>query len=232
MNKEHFNKFSECINDSLKEEQWVGNNINKWWKWVSAKTETQLHCDALPNNRLTRKELKSLCSNNSGASDLACSIAIMAWGGQNRNHGITLFNRFDEIKPIIKDMRKGNINHIEAYKQFYKIWIAEKPLGMGAAYFSKLIFFCEPSHKGYIMDQWTSKSINMLTNEPIVHLISNHVSNKNTDITYSTFCNTVDNIAQTLGYKGEEIEIAMFSKGGRNKWQWREYVCNNYNKQT
>ena len=110
-------------------------------------------------------------------------------------------------------MRKGNINHIEAYKQFYKIWIAEKPLGMGAAYFSKLIFFCEPSHKGYIMDQWTSKSINMLTNEPIVHLISNHVSNKNTDITYSTFCNTVDNIAQTLGYKGEEIEIAMFSKG-------------------
>jgi len=104
--------------------------------------------------------------------------AVMAWGGQNRKYGVMLFDRFDEIQPIISGIRQGELNYLEAYNEFYKVWLKPERLGMGAAYFTKLIFFCEPDHKGYIMDQWTSKSINLLTGEEIVHLTGTQVSKK------------------------------------------------------
>jgi hypothetical protein len=148
----------------------------------------------------------------------------MAWGGQNREHGVTLFNRFDEIQPIIHDMRAGSISYLQAYECFHKIWAGPDKLGMGAAYFTKLIFFCDPNHNGYIMDQWTSKSINMLMNDSIVHLTSGHVNKKNTAQNYRLFCDLTNEIAKKLGRNGEEIEIGMFSKGGRKKWAWRRYV--------
>lgn len=152
----------------------------------------------------------------------------MAWGGQNRKHGQTLFARFDEIEPIIDDMRTERIDHIQAYKNFDEVWQKDVPLGMGAAYFTKLIFFCEPSHKGFIMDQWTSKSTNLICDENIVHLASGHVSKKNDAETYDQFCAIVTDIAQDLKIPAEMVEMAMFSKGGRNKEPWRDYVVKQY----
>ena len=207
-------------------EQWAGSNIKNWWSCVKPKLAYKCPKINPPNDKMTRTQLKKLCHANSGASDLECAVAVMAWGGQRRNHGIMLFDRFAEIKPIIGDMRSSNIRHLEAYKRFDGIWKQPKNLGMGAAYFTKLIFFCEPSHKGYIMDQWTSKSVNLLTGKDVVYLTAGHVNKKNTDKNYQHFCEYIEKLASKLGTSGENVEIAMFSKGGRKKWPWREYVVN------
>ena len=228
MNQKHLAKFIEYKDEVLVEEQWIGYNIKNWWQWVKKYTEKEFPEGNQPDGKLTRNQLKRLCSKDSHYADWECLAAVMAWGGQNRKHGVTLFNRFDEIQPLIHDMRHGILSSQEAYSEFYKVWMKPEKLGMGAAYFTKLIFFCEPSHKGYIMDQWTSKSINLLSGEKIVHLISGHVSKNNTMETYKKFCALTDQIGDELGHKGEEIEIAMFSKGGRKKWKWRDYVVKEY----
>lgn len=225
--------FVQHLAGATAQEQWVGFNIKKWWGWVSKNLPdgSDLKNYKLPNlpvdddkYRFKRKDLKDLCKKDSGFSDLDCLISIMAWGGQNRKHGVTLFIRYKEIEPIINDMRGGKINHLESYQRFDDIWKQPENLGMGAAYFTKLIFFCEPSHKGYIMDQWTSKSVNLLTGEDVVYLTAGHVNKKNTVDNYQRFCEYTENLASTLGTSGENVEIAMFSKGGRKKWPWRQYV--------
>lgn len=246
MNKEHLQKFRttipEAINKNLLAEnelKLIGSNTSEWWKWVTknmkADNETKLHkLDMLPyddktTKRFKRSTLKNICDKNSGYSDLDCAISIMTWGGQNRKHGALLFDRFqDDIQPIIQGMRQGDLSHLDAYDKFYNIWIKPQKLGMGAAYFTKLIFFCVPNHKGYIMDQWTAKSINLLTNQEVINLSQGYVSKKNNVETYKNFCDLTDKIATQLKYTGEEIELAMFSRGGRTKWEWRQYVSEKY----
>ena len=231
MQKAHLKIFVQHLAGATAEEQWVGSNIKDWWSYVKTKLTHQCPEINLPNDKMTRTQLKKLCHADSGASDLECAVAVMAWGKQKTNHGTTLFNRFAEIQPIIRDMRSGNITHLEAYKRFDGIWQKPEPLGMGAAYFTKLIFFCEPSHKGYIMDQWTSKSVNLLTCKDVVYLTAGHVNKKNTVENYQRFCKYIEKLASKLGTSGENVEIAMFSKGGRRKWPWRQYMVNQTKKQ-
>lgn len=222
--KAHLDFFVQHLAEATAEEQWPGDNIKDWWNHVEPKLK---QCSKInpPNHKMTRNQLKQLCHANSRASDLECAVAVMAWGKQNRKNGIMLFKRFAEIEPIIGDMRSGNIKYPKAYERFHDIWQKPPRLGMGAAYFTKLIFFCEPSHKGYIMDQWTSKSVNLLTGKDVVYLrIDGYVNKKNTVKNYQCFCEYIEKLASKLGTSGEKVEMAMFSKGGSNKWPWRQYV--------
>lgn len=196
----------------------VGNNVKNWWDFVT-KSEG---CN-LPSLSLTRAQLKDICRNPS-FSDKECLGAVMAWGGQNRKHGEILFGRFEEIKPIISDLRNEKIDYITAYKEFDFIWKGPKSLGMGAAYFTKLIFFCDPKHQGFIMDQWTSKSTNLLCDRDMIHLTQGHVDKRNDYQTYSQFCEIVRDLGMKLNREAEHIEMSMFSKGGRKKGEWRAYV--------
>ena len=131
-------------------------------------------------------------------------------------------------EPIVREMRHGNLSHLDAYSEFHRIWKKPEILGMGAAYFTKLIFFCEPNHKGYIMDQWVAKSINLLTDSNLVHLEGGCVSKRNTRETYAEFCAAIEKIGEQSELNGEETEIALFSKGGHKKWAWRDYVVKEY----
>lgn len=60
--------------------------------------------------------------------------------------------------------------------------------------------------------------------ENIVSLTARYVDNKNKCENYDNFCKCIENFSTKLGTTGENIEIAMFSKGGRNKWPWRKYL--------
>ncbi|MCB1682003.1 MAG: hypothetical protein KDI65_08720 [Alphaproteobacteria bacterium] len=222
-NATHYAVFSQSL---YKQEGAVGHKVKDWWKYVTSDEKSNLPC-----KKLTRTQLKELCRNKS-FSNKECLGAVMAWGGQNRKHGETVFSRFKEIKPIISDMRSGQIDHIQAYKNFYQIWKQDKQLGMGAAYFTKLIFFCQPSHQGFIMDQWTSKSTNLFCDEDVIHLIQGWVSKKNDHKTYEKFCSIVCDLAIKLSITPEDVEMAMFSKGGRKKEKWRQYVIEESTKRT
>jgi len=217
--QEHYGEFKKSI---VLDETWASKNIENWWKYVTGEKNSKL-----PQGNITRQTLKEICRGNQ-YTDKECVGAIMAWGGQNRKHGHILFSRMDEITPIINAMRHDLISHVEAYDKFDQIWQLKEPLGMGAAYFTKLIFFCSPKHNGYIMDQWTSKSVNLLCDEAIVQLTSGYVSKKNNSQIYQKFCNIIEEISKDIKGPAENVEMAMFSKGGRNKAAWRQYVVDHY----
>ena len=68
--------------------------------------------------------------------------------------------------------------------------------GCGPAYYTKLMFYFSNGN-AYIMDQWTSKSIELLSEERIgIHLLKDQrghrVSNKNHSGIYEEFCNRVE----------------------------------------
>ena len=229
INPKHYNKFKECLASA---ESWkvTEKAIESWWKYVCPSTKGHF-----PKDNMTRQKLKDICADDQ-YSDEDILGNVMAWGKQNRRHARDfLFPRKDEIKPIIGKMRQGSIDRIEAYEDFYQIWKLKKPLGMGAAYFTKLIFFCDPNHNGYIMDQWTSKSVNLLCGKPIVHLDSSgYVTKKNDSQNYQHFCNIIEDIAKDIAkdtkMSAENVEMDMFSKGGWNKGEWRKYVIDHYKK--
>lgn len=216
-------KYLDILKNSHSENKlWTGHNPKAWWEQV-IKSE----CKNLPNEKLTRDQLRTLCRNKN-ISHPECFAAIMAWGGQNRKHGKILFSRFNEIKGIVADMRNDRIDHLQAYQAFYEIWTDKKSLGMGAAYFTKAIFFCIPESKGYIMDQWTSKSVNLICNKEIIKLQNGWVTKKNNADTYKSFCFVVENVAKKIGLSSEETEIAMFSSGGHKKAPWRKFLIKHY----
>lgn len=215
----HVTKLKEIICAGHLNQGEIGTNLLSWWNYV----REEKPCN-LPNNKLNRSEIKKICKHDSGYSEAECIAAVMAWGGQNRKHGKILFNRLSEIEPIVMQMRAGKISILEAYSAFDQIWKSKEPLGMGAAYFTKLIFFCEPSHKGYIMDQWTSKSINLIMGNPVVDLNYGLVTKKNNADNYKLFCELIEKLALDNGISGEEAEIAIFSRGGKKKAPWRHYV--------
>ena len=115
---------------------------------------------------------------------------------------------------------------------------------MGPAYFTKLIYFLEPKHNGYIMDQWTARSMNLLrkSDEYEIHLIptawrkSNGSSKnfrnfrvdpkKNDVCIYRAFCEDLEQLAEYLNIDPEKTEKLIFSKGGKvdKMGCWRRFV--------
>lgn len=102
---------------------------------------------------------------------------------------------------------------------------------MGPAYFTKLICFLNPNLNGYIMDQWTAKSVNIICGKEIVKLTPQGFvdSIKNDTKVYRAFCEVIDQIAKEVNMKGIDIEESMFSNGGRKKGGWRRFLIENWN---
>lgn len=219
----HFENFKQKTNFNLDQGS-VGHKVHKWCDYVIPNKVSGL--PEFLDGKLTRQQLKDICCDKR-YSDLFCLAAVMAWGGQNWEHGEMLFKRRDDILPVIQKLRQSKCSPKQAYYEFLGIWKQGK-LGMGAAYFTKLIFFCDPNHRGFIMDQWTAKSVNLICGKKIVDLQGGYVSKKNDSDVYERFCNIIEDIARNFTKSGEEIEIAMFSKGGRKKQAWRQYVFDTY----
>ena len=158
------------------------------------------------------------------------AIAILSWGCMNREHGKSLFQNNEWIE-LIEDLRNNQIRtREEAYALFTALRKNKKLKGMGPAYFTKLICFVNPELKGYIMDQWTSKSINLLFENKIVALTnSGHVADKNSSAIYEEFCFKIEFLADLLNLKPIDLEENLFSNGGVNKGKWRQFVLNNWN---
>lgn len=223
MNETHLNKFLEI---SVKEHNWAGHKLLDWWSSVFVDQETRLE----PTD-VSRDELKILCANLE-YSDAEVFAAVMAWGGMIRKHGRSVAANIENICNVLSDLRNDKICRDKAYSTFIEMRRSrpQKIIGMGPAYFTKLIFFCSPRHDGYIMDQWTSKSINLIYGDNIVDLYGlGFVSDKNDTQTYVRFCLAVEKLAKIGGWSPEETEIRLFYEG-RNKGEWRKYVMEHWSR--
>ncbi|MGO6781227.1 8-oxoguanine DNA glycosylase OGG fold protein [Rhizobium ruizarguesonis] len=202
-----------------------------------------LNFRGLPTERLDREQLFSKLA----ASDLElrekCAL-IFAWGGMKIDHGKSAFASFDEWRYDVKRIQAGEVSRLEAYAAL----LAKRTPGMGPAFFTKLIYFfgrCaakSSSSGGYIMDQWTARSVNLLSGEKVVALSSGMhwpkaqidgvrlgkaVTAENGPDTYEAFCQFIDCLASKFECAPDFVEEVMFSHGGNSKGRWRLYVLEN-----
>ena len=108
----------------------VGNIPREWASQMGAANEA----GNLSDHRLTRSDLVAICESTESDSKTSF-LSCMAWGGMRRDHGAKAWKHFNEIKPILEDLKAGRLNRKQAYEQFQ----AHKVPGLGVAFFTKLI---------------------------------------------------------------------------------------------
>ncbi len=196
----------------------------------------------LPENKLFREELFSMAADKSVPSDVLC-ISILAWGGVHKNNINNAFSCKDEWLTIVDEIRDGKLNRSEAYEAFYWLRQDKTLKGMGAAYYTKLIYFLMPREEkphGYIMDQWVACGVNLLAERNVVLMDTSHrwtapdnrsstftVSDANTSEHYEEYCRFIEELADEVNYSPEETEHCLMSQGGKIKKPWRDYVIKN-----
>src|SRR5690606_3910358 len=133
----------------------------------------------------------------------------------------------DAVSALFREVPERQL----AYQRFSVLRADGRLPGMGPAFFTKLIFFMGQSPRGYILDQWTARSVNLLfCDDPIKLLPGGFVSDANDATAYERFCTRVEQLAPILSeatgqpHCGEEAERAIFSRGGKRAGKWRRYV--------
>jgi hypothetical protein len=207
-------------------QEWIGNGK----KWVHDIAGAAI-ADGLPDKISSRAQLFQISHKASQFSIETVVWAILAWGKMRKNNALRLKQHIEDLKKIAEFIRNNDINRDRSFSLFDSFICEHGNVGMTAAYFTKLIFFLSERHDGYIMDQWTSKSVNLISGKNIVLLNSaGLVSKSNKSSNYIEFCNYIEFLATELSairgskVNGAEIEMALFSKGGQKKLPWREYV--------
>ena len=214
------------INAPIEDKVFKGPNSLSWSQFVYGKS---LSGEDLLNRNFYRDELLNFCSDKSN-SDMLTLLAILSWGGMNREHGKNLFTNTDPILDIVYKLRTSHFKtRSEAYNYIQEKRKSKLLPGLGIGYFTKLICFLAPELNGYIMDQWVAKSINLIAEKNIVHINKSHwVTDENNSEAYESFCDEVDKIGAELNLSGYKAEEKLFSIGGKNKGAWRKYVIENY----
>lgn len=215
----HLNEFEKSLSESV---TWNGLNAKKWYSYITNEFSERLDYRFMRTDFLDQNKMSSL-------TDKEISIAILSWGAMNRKHGSSLL-RHEEWLNLVSDIRYGRVaSRKDAYQAFYELMKSRKLTGMGPAYFTKLICFLNRDLNGYIMDQWTAKSINLLLMKPLVKLTSSGlVSKSNTATTYEEFCLGIESLAKIIKKNPLDTEEMLFSNGGPKKGLWRQHVIDNY----
>lgn len=230
MNQEHLNKL---ISIGENDKGYKGSNSLKWANYVLPNIKFDNYLD----RELNRYELFEYCANKKN-ENLNVLVAILSWGGMNRKHGIKLLNQPETVLDLVENLRIGAYKSRKtAFEAFQKNRTNNLLPGLGIGYYTKLICFLAPKLNGYIMDQWVSKSINLLEgeeNENIVHLTNYRGSgwvndNNNNAETYEKFCSRIDDLSSILGCTGIEAERRLFSVG-HGQGVWRKYLVEHYNR--
>jgi hypothetical protein len=200
-------------------EPWTGRHTGKWIATVDPAYKSEL----LGLGPLTRTDLQTLIS----ARDLTPEdlfFAISAWGGMRYDHGRKVWEYREKWRNILGQLKDSN-TRADAFNLFHKERLDNNLQNLGAAYFTKFIFFLRHDLKGYIMDRWVAQSINILYENQIVETTSaGWVSDENDPSIYERFCACIEEVADTLNKTPSETEVLLFSAGGRKPNRWRAYV--------
>ena len=222
MNHTHLN-FLFNIGDN--DQGYVGNNSLTWGQSVVINT---IEIDPNLNRKFDRYQLFEYCQNPE-QNNINILISILSWGGMRRDHARLLFNNLNPLLNLVDNLRNNAFNdRASAFKSIQNLRNDGQLPGLGIGFFTKLICFLSPRLNGYIMDQWVSKSINLLCDREIVRISNgNWVNDFNNENNYENFCLKIDELAQLLNCSGFEAEKRIFSVG-RGKGIWRNYLIMNY----
>ena len=233
LNKYHFDRLAFIRGVGC---NWTAGRVPK--DWGESVDLANVIIEQLPTKKMDRTELLDYCQD----AQVDVSVAtILAWGGMKVSHGKRVSSPavWERLIPIAKELKLGKICRRCAYKILARFRAQNPGCGLGPAYFTKLIYFLDPKHNGYIMDQWTSLSVNLLfsrSERSIVCLTTNiyrgrrtdTVSDKNLPGDYDCFCLCIEELAKSLQTEDpSQAEEWIFSKGGRQPAPWRKYVLAN-----
>lgn len=198
----------------------IGKNVLKFASSIDSSIDWPKWMDT----QMCRESLLSKCADNQ-ISNRDTFVAAMAWGGMQKRHAIPLLrDHWHKLNGAINLLRTGSFDSREdAFREFQSLRSLGAISHMGIAYFTKLICFFQPQLNGYILDQWTAKSCNLLIGQNLVKLTGNWVNDKNTPRIYNEFCGFIDDLAIVLNCSGLKAEERIYSKG-YNVGEWRKYV--------
>lgn len=230
---DHLRKLRECRSAFNPADEVAGGVPASWFSAIRSGDF------GLPEKPCKRADLFDLV--NSQPNIELVAAAIFAWGGMQRHHARRLFEKNAWLEAAT-GIREGRYSRGEAYDLFADLRSREELPGMGPAYFTKLIFFLMPRTSavpvGYIMDQWTACSINVLLDRPDAILTDASyswsgpekfgsqyvVSDHNSGMHYENFCHAVEALSLELDLAPDATELLLLSEGGRNPYPWRQYV--------
>lgn len=178
---QHFNKLVECCNaiadmpSAWQKSAWVGKGSASWLKSVLRGNNPEL-IDVNPSDfndiPLSRADLSEKIKSLGGdvnEKDLRnIVIDIFAWGSMSIRNARLALPRWKDWKEPCIALTQG-CDADDAYDRFYRLRYQQKLLGIGPAYYTKIIHFIGKGD-GLIMDQWTGRSINLLFGKEIVKL--------------------------------------------------------------
>lgn len=228
--KQHLSRLKAFSHDR---QIWVGQNLRSYAGDV---LEKYRDCDEslLMDRQASRNDIFRLAQDSSVSARI-CSVAIFGWGGMRRNHARDCLKLAQSWISIVEDIKLNKLSRTEAYSSFLSLRLRKSLPGMGPAFFTKLIYFFgeQSSSRGYIMDQWTARSANLLLGRQFIHLVKNkknqaRVSDKNSKYVYEEFCQFIEALASELNSSTDAVEEMIFSSGNIGRKQtrgaWREYV--------
>lgn len=199
----------------------------------------------LPSTKLGRKDLRKLWLDPSVSIE-TCFLSTMAWGGMRYSHGPIAWASFikagSALRKACEDVRAGVFkDRASEYSRFTAIKKARGAPRLGPAYFTKILFFGSPRQDAYIMDQWTVRSIHLLSGQYQTPKLTKNattkvatdtppqalrlrVNDRNTASDYEAFCKAVEELAGLVGISPSDAEEQMFSSGGHSPHPWRAHV--------
>jgi hypothetical protein len=213
--------------------RWKGKSAAGWFRSVNLRDRLVPDTDAnFCTTAQDRKTLRAYCRQND-VSDLETLVAVMAWGGMSVRNGRLALRAPRATMEVVRQIRHSILDRADDYDRFYRARREGSMIGIGPAYYTKLLFFIRPKPDSYILDQWTARSIHVLTGSRefprVARLPGNQarVSDSITPQGYEKYCRIVDVIASHAGpmkWTGADVEERLFSEGGRAPKPWREYV--------
>ena len=163
---------------------------------------------------LDHSMLDEICKDHDTYDIEDCVLAILAWGQiyATKNNFIPAWKSLNkpEIKSFLEDIRIGrSCNRKEIYQKFTDYRLSRELKGINTPYFTKLIYFLMRGEaKGYILDQFTAISANLLLNQDIINLtteikivkdkkrVSRKVDCKKNDAeVYEKYCEFIEDLA-------------------------------------
>lgn len=203
------------------------------WNWANHIEGGLGNCLGIPQGKMSRADVREFCRNLNN-SDEACFMVVAAWGRMKANHGRNTWAARKYWLPVLHNIRNQNISRRDAYGTFRILRVNNQLPGMGPAYFTKLIFFARVASNGYIMDQWTGKSIRLLgrlagIEQQLPKMTpGGYVADDNTSEHYELFNLYIESLAAHLKIDAEECEKRLFSNGGHRPGLWRQYIRKNW----
>lgn len=239
----------------FKEQVAVGRVPRKWFEQILKSSSVEFNGLEGVTSLLSSTKVKRSCIDrmvlDQNISTEACCATILAWGERDVSNGQKIFSRLSEWKALAEKIREEGLSRNRSYDGFKKLQQEGRLVGMGPAYYTKLIYFLMAGNgrRGYIMDQWTGRSINLLLAPHPLVIIDRYpnkktgnvewtVSNKNDSSVYEEFCCRIEELAEIPEIanmlklakiqkidRASAVEEMLFSEG-RGKGEWRNYVKN------